>query len=100
VLTTEPIRATNRLYKGKVGRGGESVATNWLLLGLLLAVGYLTYRVHRLERALLQRGRVRRSTGDGKVVPLLKENIEPGPFKQGNERRKSPPPEREDPPSS
>lgn len=59
---------------------------------LLTAVAYLIYKVHRLER-LLDEGRTRRRAsleGDGKVIPILKENIEPGPFK-GGRRSKGPP---------
>lgn len=60
---------------------------NTLALLLLINVGalvYLVYKVNRLER-LLEEGRPHRqsgSRGKGKVVPLLKENIEPGPFRK------------------
>lgn len=61
--------------------------TNDLLL-LLLAVtvaglGYLTWRVVRLERLLANDPRFRRklSPQRGKVVSILKDDIEPGPFK-------------------
>ncbi len=52
---------------------------------LLAAVAYLIYKVHRLER-MLEGGRVRRRApeGDGKVIPILKDRIEPGPFKPGS----------------
>lgn len=52
-----------------------------LLLGLI----YLIYKVNKLERML--EGGARRKvirtpgSGDGKVIPILKEQIEPGPFK-------------------
>ena len=49
------------------------------------AIIYLIYRVHRLEQMLGGGGRpVRRGhagDGDRKVIPLLKEDISPGPFK-------------------
>lgn len=49
------------------------------------AIIYLIYRFHRLEQTLSTGGRpVRRgNAGDGerKVIPLLKEQIVPGPFK-------------------
>ncbi|MDF2631230.1 MAG: hypothetical protein K0R39_5061 [Symbiobacteriaceae bacterium] len=53
-----------------------------LLLGLL----YLMYKVNKLER-MLEGGAAKRRPvrvapqGDGKVIPILKEQIEPGPFK-------------------
>ncbi|MFZ5817596.1 MAG: hypothetical protein ACOY93_20240 [Bacillota bacterium] len=51
--------------------------------GLLL---YLLYRVHRLEQWLSQGGRPWRrgqppADGGRKVIPLLKQQIPPGPFK-------------------
>ncbi|MBP2018170.1 hypothetical protein J2Z79_001569 [Symbiobacterium terraclitae] len=56
-----------------------------LVLLQLAAVLYLIYRVHRLEQSLGGRARgSRRSdpgSGSGKVVPLLKDNIPPGPFR-------------------
>lgn len=54
---------------------------DWLLLG---GLAYLIYRVHRLEKALERRSGRRapiRMPGGGKVIPILKEHIEPGPFK-------------------
>lgn len=53
---------------------------------MLLGLGYLMYKVNKLER-MLDGGASRRkpvrapSSGDGKVIPILKEQIEPGPFK-------------------
>jgi len=56
-----------------------------LMLLQLAAVLYLIYRVRRLEQALGGRTRVTRRTeagsGAGKVVPLLKDDIPPGPFR-------------------
>jgi len=55
-----------------------------LVLLQFFAVLYLIYRVHRLEQ--LVSGRMRaprpnhRGGRSGKVVPLLKEDIPPGPF--------------------
>ncbi len=55
-----------------------------LVLLLLAAVLYLIYRVHRLEQLLS--GRIRtprpnhRGGRSGKVVPLLRDDIPPGPF--------------------
>lgn len=51
---------------------------------LLVGMGYLIYKVNKLERML--EGKARGRTlhipgGDGKVIPILKEQIEPGPFK-------------------
>lgn len=56
-----------------------------LMLLQLAAVLYLIYRVHRLEQALGGRIRAPRRTdpgsGPGKVVPLLRDDIPPGPFR-------------------
>ncbi|WP_374712255.1 hypothetical protein [Symbiobacterium terraclitae] len=58
-----------------------------LVLLQMAAVLYLIYRVHRLEQSLGGRARgSRRSdpgrgSGSGKVVPLLKDDIPPGPFR-------------------
>ncbi len=62
-----------------------------LLLLLTVAVAVLFVKVQRLERMLEARNRNRskaRSSVNPKVIPLLKENIEPGPFKAGNEKRR------------
>lgn len=70
-------------------QGGPVVETS-ILVALVIAVGYLIYRVDRLERRLESGGKLRRTSrapGDGKVIPILKDNIEPGPFKQGKQRR-------------
>ncbi|MEW8978079.1 MAG: hypothetical protein AB2385_06705 [Symbiobacterium sp.] len=68
----------------------------FLVLVQLVAVLYLIYRVHRLEQALSARERLSRSSGRGtrrgKVVPLLKEDIPPGPFR----RSPDPPPSRDE----
>lgn len=51
---------------------------------LLLGVGYLIFKVNKLERMLdggARRRTIRVPGGDGKVIPILKEQIEPGPFK-------------------
>ena len=59
----------------------EITPVDWLLLG---GLAYLIYRVHRLEKALEGRSNRRavvRTAGGGKVIPILKEHIEPGPFK-------------------
>ena len=54
---------------------------------LLLGLGYLMYKVNKLERMLEGGAGTRRKAvrvapqGDGKVIPILKEQIEPGPFK-------------------
>lgn len=60
---------------------------------LLVAVAYLIVKVHRLERLLDEGGKLRRRApeGDGKVIPILKDRIEPGPFRAGN-RPKEPQP--------
>lgn len=63
---------------------------------LVAAVLYLIYKVNRLERLLEGRSSARRAparSGDGKVIPILKDQIEPGPFKKGNEQH---PPESEE----
>jgi len=55
---------------------------------LLVGLGYLMYKVNKLERMLegKARGRmIRVPSGDGKVIPILKEQIEPGPFKPEKE---------------
>lgn len=70
--------------------GGE---TNQLLLLLLLVnvagLGYLAWRVTRLEHLLANdpRFRRKRSPQRGKVVPILKDHIEPGPFKPDGPKR-------------
>ncbi|OTA41133.1 MAG: hypothetical protein A6D92_09670 [Symbiobacterium thermophilum] len=63
-----------------------------LLLLQFAALLYLIYRVHRLEQ--LVNGRIRttprltqRSGRSGKVVPLLRDDIPPGPFSSGNPDR-------------
>lgn len=51
---------------------------------MLLGLGYLMYKVNKLERMLdggARRRTIRVPQGDGKVIPILKEQIEPGPFK-------------------
>ncbi|HYG60268.1 MAG TPA: hypothetical protein VD902_19540 [Symbiobacteriaceae bacterium] len=61
-----------------------------LLAGLVMAVVYLLYKVNRLERRLEGRRSGIRTVsmpGGQKVVPILKENIEPGPFKNGNKEK-------------
>lgn len=57
-----------------------------LLLLQLVAILYLIYRVHRLEQATGTGGgrpvrRAGRGESGGKVVPLLKDDIPPGPFR-------------------
>lgn len=55
---------------------------------LLVGMGYLIYKVNKVERMLEARGRgrtIRVGQGDGKVIPILKEEIEPGPFKPEKE---------------
>ncbi|MBY6274961.1 hypothetical protein [Symbiobacterium thermophilum] len=63
-----------------------------LLLLQFAALLYLIYRVHRLEQ--LVNGRIRttprltqRSGRAGKVVPLLRDDIPPGPFSPGTPDR-------------
>lgn len=64
-----------------------------LLLLLLGAVVYLIYKVNRLEDLVSGGGRHRRRpAGDSKVIPILKEHIEPGPFKP-EQQPKPPEPE-------
>jgi len=70
----------------------ESVAL--LLLLLLGAAAYLIYKVNRLERLLDQMAHPRRNERRrGKVIPLLKEKIEPGPFRRES---RNPQPGRDD----
>jgi hypothetical protein len=58
---------------------------------LLVAVAYLIYKVTRLERLLESRFARREARHpadvDGKVIPILKDEIEPGPFKRGNAKQ-------------
>jgi hypothetical protein len=65
-------------------------ANDAILLLLLGGVGYLIWRVTRLERLLTPgSGRKRpgvRTTGDGKIIPILRDDIEPGPFKPERKR--------------
>jgi hypothetical protein len=67
-----------------------------LIDGLLLAaVLYLIYKVNRLERLLeaksaRREARRQAGAGDPKIIPILKSDIEPGPFKQGNGRQEHP----------
>ncbi len=64
---------------------------NMTLIVLLqfAATLYLIYRVNRLEQRLGTGGRPARrgtaTTGDGKVVPLLREQVPVGPFGKGHE---------------
>lgn len=66
--------------------------TNDLLLLLLVLTaagfGYLIWRVARLERLLANDPRFRRrlTPQRGKVVSILKDDIEPGPFKPDGKR--------------
>jgi hypothetical protein len=53
--------------------------TQALLVLLLVAVGFLTYKVVRLERRLNARDRPKTRRND-KIVPILKDQIEKGPF--------------------
>jgi hypothetical protein len=56
----------------------------FLLLVLNVAgLGYLIWRVGRIERMLANDPRLRKglTRQRGKVIPILKEQIEPGPFK-------------------
>jgi hypothetical protein len=74
---------------------GETV----LLYVLVAAVGFLIYKVNRLERMVESGARVRRqkpAVGDSKLIPILKDEIEPGPFAQGNRRQQQNPPESEE----
>ena len=78
-------------------KGGERV--NGILLILLAmagAIAYLAFKVNRLERLLDRSFRKRRSVSpqqESSVIPILKRDIEPGPFKTGNARRQPRPPE-------
>jgi hypothetical protein len=65
------------------------------LLLLLLAVnvaglGYLIWRVGRLERALASDPKFRRklSPQRGRVISILKDDLEPGPFKPDGPKEK------------
>lgn len=73
------------------------ITTEPLIFLLLVAVAYLYFKVRQLERALNERPRERvrtaRPADNRKVIPILKEEIEPGPFKVGNRWRQQPPPE-------
>lgn len=60
-----------------------------LLVLALAGISYLTYRLARLERLLANDPRFRRrlSPQRGKVVSILKDDIEPGPFKPDGPKR-------------
>ena len=69
-----------------------------LILLLLLAVAYLIYKVHRLEMLLMSGARPRRQRvgpNGQRIIPILKEHIEPGPFRAGNGQAPSTPPDKE-----
>jgi hypothetical protein len=74
-------------------KGGVQVRGDTLLLYLLLAaVVYLIYKVHQLERMLGAGVRRRKPLrGDPKVIPILKDEIPPGPFKSGTRRGREAP---------
>jgi hypothetical protein len=67
---------------------------NDLLLLLLVlnaaGLGYLIWRVLRVERLLASDPRFRRklSPQRGKVIPILKDDIEPGPFRPDGPKKK------------
>lgn len=48
-----------------------------------LAIAYLLFKVYHLEK-LVRGGSPRGPRPLGDAMPLLKENIEPGPFAKGN----------------
>ncbi|HYF95127.1 MAG TPA: hypothetical protein VD969_23200 [Symbiobacteriaceae bacterium] len=51
---------------------------------MLLGLGFVAFKVMKLERMLesgARRKPLRLHGGDPKVIPILKEHIEPGPFK-------------------
>jgi hypothetical protein len=54
---------------------------------MAIALLYLIYKVNRLERLLEGKSRLRsaRPAGDPKIIPILKDHIEPGPFKPEKE---------------
>jgi hypothetical protein len=54
-------------------------ATQELLVLVLVAVGFLTYKVIRMERRLNARDKPKTRRND-KIVPILKDQIEKGPF--------------------
>ncbi|HEY3368793.1 MAG TPA: hypothetical protein VGK74_27365 [Symbiobacteriaceae bacterium] len=63
------------------------MGTTFLSVLLLVGMAYLIYRVDRLEKQV--RGRSRRASvrvgpNGEKIIPILKDDIEPGPFADGN----------------
>lgn len=67
---------------------------------LLLAVLYLFYRVHCLEQQVessRHRQRTNGSAAPGKVIPILKREIEPGPYRARNGRESERPENRPEP---
>lgn len=74
--------------------------TEPLTLVLLVAVAYLFYKVRRLEQQVGSPPSAKRrpvqGSRDAKVIPILKDEIESGPFKTGNRWRKQSKPEQEE----
>lgn len=62
---------------------------------LILAVIFLWWKVQRLEAMVQGRRGPRGSRRPGDPIPLLKDDIEPGPFARGN--RDSRPTDEDDP---
>lgn len=73
------------LFIGRIAGKEANALVSPVDILLLAAVVYLIYRVHRLEDRLGGRSGMRRTvvrTADGgKIIPILKDRIEPGPFK-------------------
>jgi uncharacterized membrane protein len=62
--------------------------TQGLLVLVLVAVCFLTYKVIRIERRLNARDRPKTRRND-KIVPILKDRIEKGPFSVPTQKDKN-----------
>lgn len=78
-------------------QGGRAPVVGLLASVVLLAAAviYLYIRVGRLEQKIGDRRRPARPQNT-KVIPILKDQIEPGPFKKGNRLRERKPNEPEE----
>lgn len=62
-----------------------SVRMDPITLVMIVAIAYLLYKVNQLDRLVRGRGKGPGPRPTGQPFPILKENIEPGPFARKKE---------------